>query len=76
MKGFFKLILKVFGFFTRTLWICFMFLIVYGVLRELIDKLIEKFKSRKKKEEIISELLKTEEGRENLATSMTGSKNE
>ena len=71
MRALFRFITRMFGFFVKTIWISFMFLIVYGIIREQIDKLIEKSRTRKKKIKIISELLKTKEGKERLAKSMT-----
>lgn len=75
MKAFFKFIMRTFWFFSKIIWFCFMFLIVYGIIREQIDKLIEKFRQKKKdiqkkKEDTISEMLKTKEGREEFSKTM------
>ena len=55
-----------------------MFLIVYGKVRTQIDRIIEsrKQKENKKKEEIVSKLLKTKEGKEKLAQTLTEEINE
>lgn len=66
MRNFFKFIMKIFKFFVKAVWFCFMFLIVYGLVREQIDKLIEKFRKRKEKEkeDTLSEMVETKGGRE------------
>jgi len=56
MRKFFKLITRVFKLFVKIVWFCFMFLIVYGIARENIDKFIEKFRKKKKKQEMDEEL--------------------